>query len=90
MPKEEFEYKGFKMQRVEVGEEREYWNEYELEDGTTLRIKLVLSQVAKSIDKPKDSTGEPLYTVRTDTVVDTIVPEEGYMEVEEGEEDENG
>ncbi|MFB6215039.1 MAG: hypothetical protein ABEI54_04135 [Candidatus Bipolaricaulia bacterium] len=86
MPKEEFEYKGYKMRRVEVEEENEFWNEYELEDGTTLRVKLILSQAAKSVDKPKDSSGEPLYSVKTDTVVDAIVPEDQYFKDEEGEE----
>lgn len=84
MPKEEYEYKGFKMKRVEVEEEDECWNEYTLKDGTVLRIKVVLAQVAKSIDKPiPKSGGEPLYNVRTETVIDTIVPEDQYMEGEE-------
>lgn len=88
MPKKEYEYKGFKMNRVEVEDEEEHWNKYTLEDGTVIRVKVVLTQAGKSVDKPiPESGGEPLYHVRTDTVVDTIVPDDQYMEVEEGGED---
>lgn len=69
------------MERVEVEEEKEYWNEYKLADGTKLRVKLVLAQVAKSVNKaiPK-SGGEPLYSIKADTIVDANVPESQLIE----------
>ncbi len=60
---------------------KEDWNIYKLEDGTTLRIRLVAVKIARGID-PK--TGEILYThdrepyynIRYQTAIVADVPKE--------------
>ncbi len=85
MPKEEYEYQPnpnekYKMKEIGVEESKEYWNEYKLEDGTTLKVKHVLVRAGKSVDKPiPNSGGEPLYHIQTHTVVNTTVPEDQYF-----------
>jgi hypothetical protein len=67
----------FKMEVVDIVESDEKWNTYKLEDGTVLRVKQVVVQAARSIDKPiPGSNGEPLYHVKTQTLVTSVVPEE--------------
>lgn len=83
MPKQP-DQKDFEMERVEVEEENECWNEYKLDDGTILRVKLVVAKVEKSVNKPiPNSGGEPLYSIKADTVVDAEVPSEQLFKVEE-------
>ena len=66
----------FKMEVVDIVESDEKWNTYTLEDGTVLKVKQVVVQAAKSIDKPiPGSNGEPLYHVKTQTLVTTVVPD---------------
>lgn len=85
-PEADYEYQDFKMREVKIESEETHWNEYKLEDGTILRVKLVVMQAGKSIDKPlPDSGGEPVYHIKTQTVVNAEVPKDQYMEVEEEE-----
>jgi len=66
----------FKMEVVDIVESDEKWNTYTLEDGTVLKVKQVVVQAAKSIDKPiPGSNGEPLYHVKTQTLVTAVVPD---------------
>lgn len=77
----------FKMQVVDIVESDEKWNMYTLEDGTVLKVKQVVVQAGKSIDKPiPGSNGEPLYHVKTQTLVTTIVPKELFFPSGEDEE----
>lgn len=77
----------FKMQVVDIVESDEKWNTYTLEDGTVLKVKQVVVQAGKSIDKPiPGSNGEPLYHVKTQTLVTTIVPKELFFPSGEDEE----
>jgi len=65
----------FKMEVVDIVESDEKWNTYALDDGTVLRVKQVVVQAARSIDKPiPGSNGEPLYHVKTQTLVTSVVP----------------
>ena len=58
----------FKMEVVDIVESDEKWNTYTLEDGTVLKVKQVVVQAGRSIDKPiPGSTGEPLDHVKTQT-----------------------
>lgn len=61
---------------VEVGIEEaegEGWNHYELEDGSTLKTKTILSHVLKAKDEDGetiyDEDGEPFYKVQFDSVI---------------------
>jgi hypothetical protein len=53
---------GKKVEAVEVGitKSTENWNEYELEDGSTMKVKLVLLKVLKTTTE-KTPLGEPIY-----------------------------
>jgi len=60
---------------LDFSEEREYWNEYKLEDGTILKVKLVLRGV-KRLNK-YEPDGTPIYAVNTMNIVRAVkVPEE--------------
>ena len=53
----------------------EHWNEYLLDDGTVLRIKLVVTNVVR-IDDEYNMKGEPIYMIDSSNVVSVSVPEE--------------
>lgn len=52
---------------------REDWNEYTVEDGFTVRIKLVVSSVLKTNER--DATGNPVYVVQSTNIVKVLPPE---------------
>ena len=52
----------------------ENWNEYLLDDGTRLRIKLVLTEVLRIADQ-YDAEGNPAYVARSQNVVAVDAPE---------------
>ena len=77
----------FKMEVVDIVESDEKWNTYKLEDGTVLKVKQVVVQAARSIDKPiPGSNGEPLYHVKTQTLVTAVVPDKLLFPNSKGEE----
>ena len=77
----------FKMEVVDIVESDEKWNTYKLEDGTVLRVKQVVVQAARSVDKPiPGSNGEPLYHVKTQTLVTSVVPDKLLFPDGKGEE----
>jgi len=57
---------GRKVEATEVGikEVKEYWNEYELEDGYTIKTKLVVLRFLKTNEKDK-VTGDPIYVMNS-------------------------
>jgi hypothetical protein len=55
---------------LDFSEEKEYWNEYRLSDGTLLKVKLVLEGV-KRIKKYLPD-GLPVYLVRSRNIVRTL------------------
>ncbi|MCK5669768.1 hypothetical protein KAI10_00150 [Candidatus Bathyarchaeota archaeon] len=60
---------------VDFSEEKEFWNEYTLEDGTTLKVKLVLRGVKRLARYEPDGT--PVYVINSMNVVRAInVPPE--------------
>lgn len=58
---------------VPIKASQERWNEYILEDGTTIRIKVIASEVYR-VDQLRDSDGNPIYQVKSSNVVSAIVP----------------
>lgn len=56
----------------QVGNEN--WNEYLLEDGTVLRVKLVATEVVR-LDDVYDPDGDPVYIIKSQNVVASSVPE---------------
>ena len=60
---------------VDFSEEKEYWNEYQLEDGTTLKVKLVLRGVKRLNRHEPDGT--PVYVINSMNVVRAVnVPDD--------------
>jgi hypothetical protein len=65
------------LEGEEVGfkPEAEPWCVYQLEDGHTLRLKLVLTQVIRT--PQKDADGNPVYVARSSNVI-AVSPVETY------------
>jgi len=57
----------------------ESWQEYNLADGNTLMLKMVLLKVLKT-DK-KAPSGEPLYNFQTHVVTNVYTKEQGYIQM---------
>lgn len=58
---------------IDFRTEKEDWNEYQLEDGTKIKLKVVVSKILRT-DLVND-TGDPVYVVNSTNVVDATVPE---------------
>jgi hypothetical protein len=54
---------------------REEWNEYETEDGSRIRVKLVVSEIIRT-DRYDTQTDQPLYVIRSGNIVVTKAPDE--------------
>lgn len=52
----------------------EDWNVYKLEDGTTLKMKTVMTEVVR-IDGEYDPSGEPIYTVKSSNILNADIPQ---------------
>jgi GTP:adenosylcobinamide-phosphate guanylyltransferase len=67
---------------IDFKEQEEQWNIYKLSDGTTLKVKLVLTGV-KRLNKYSED-GEPIYLIRSNNVVRTVnTPQELKMRYKE-------
>lgn len=64
MPK--IPYKGKEVDGIDVGFKvtREDWNEYQLSDGTQLRMRLIVSDVIFVPDE-FDQEGNPIYVIKS-------------------------
>jgi hypothetical protein len=61
-------------EEIDFVEDKEYWNEYRLADGTTLKVKLVLRGVKRL--KRYEPDGSPIYAINSINVVRAVdVPE---------------
>lgn len=58
---------------VDVNQSSERWNEYFLEDGTVLKMKLVLKKVFK-VDGEFDEEGNPVYVMQSTNVTAVSAP----------------
>jgi len=52
----------------------EDWNEYEVNDGTIIRLKVVVTNIAKLTDR-YDKEGSPIYVVKSSNVLSISAPE---------------
>jgi hypothetical protein len=68
-----FKGKIIEGEEIRFKEVEERWNEYELEDGTNMKIKLVLSRVVRTNEYNADN--DPIYVVNTQNILNVIVPE---------------
>lgn len=55
---------------IDFQDEQESWNVYELEDGTTLKIKLVLQGVKRL--KKWNPDGSPVYVINSRNIVRAV------------------
>jgi len=53
---------------VDWTSEKEHWNEYKLDDGTTMKVKLIVKGVRRAKDQHTPD-GNPIYSVQATNVV---------------------
>lgn len=53
---------------IEINQGDEHWNQYLLDDGTTLKVKLVTTRVLR-IENKYDHEGNPIYLVQSTNVL---------------------
>lgn len=59
---------------IEVTSSNENWNNYLLDDGTTLKLKVVVTGIAR-IDDEYDAEGNPIYIMKSTNVLGVDAPE---------------
>ena len=62
-------------ERIPIRAAHENWNDYILDDGTTIKIKLVATDVLR-VEGHYDGEGSPIYLMKTTNVISAIAPEE--------------
>ena len=64
MPKINFQGREVDATEIEFHTRKEDWNEYQLTDGTVIKMKLVVSEVYR-IDGSYDNEGNPVYQIKS-------------------------
>jgi hypothetical protein len=59
--------------KIPVSGMREEWNQYMLEDGTVLRVRLIVSDVLRVVGE-YNSDGDPVYIIKSTNFVNSDVP----------------
>ena len=59
---------------VEINQSSEQWSHYLLEDGSTLKVKLVITKVSR-VDNEYDVEGNPVYSFQSTNVASVVSPE---------------
>jgi len=59
---------------VEINQSSEHWNQYMLEDGTVIKMKLVATRIVRLLNQ-YDQAGNPVYFVNSTNVVSIECPE---------------
>ena len=66
----------------------EKWSDYSLSDGSVLRVKVALSKVSRMLNPDgtlsSSPTGEPVYMLQAQNIIQVITPAE-YKEMQEEE-----
>ena len=62
---------------------KEEWNEYETSDGSSIRLKVVVTNIAR-VKGQYDKVGNPIYVVRSSNVVSIVSPENLKQKTAEG------
>lgn len=58
---------------VEINQASEYWNQYLLEDGSIVKVKLVATKILR-LDNEFDSEGNPVYFLQSTNVLSVNAP----------------
>jgi hypothetical protein len=74
MPKVKWEGKEVDAIDVSFKINKEDWNEYQLEDGTSLRLKCVVSEVLR-VPEMYDQEGNPTYVIKSANMVNVKSPD---------------
>jgi len=76
-PKKRVPYGGKEVEGTPVSptSTSEHWNQYLLEDGSVVRMKLVATEFVR-IDGEYDAEGNPVYIIRSTNVVAVESPDE--------------
>lgn len=61
-------------EHIEINQASEYWNQYLLEDGTVIKMKLVATKVVRLVNQ-YDQAGNPVYFINSTNVVSIECPE---------------
>ena len=64
------------VESVDFTTREERWNEYELEDGATVRVRVVPVEMLVATQERNDA-GDPLVVVSNQVLVQYLKPEEG-------------
>lgn len=59
---------------IEINQASERWNEYFLEDGSVIKMKLVTTKIVR-VDNEYDIEGNPVYFVQSTNVLSVNAPE---------------
>ncbi len=59
---------------IEINQAGEQWNQYLLDDGTMIRMKLVATKVLR-VDNKYDKEGNPVYFVQSTNVISVAAPD---------------
>ncbi len=68
MPKVPFKGREVDATEVDFQTRKEEWNEYQLMDGTSIKMKLVVSEIFRVPDE-WDNEGNPLYVVKSQNIL---------------------
>jgi hypothetical protein len=59
---------------IEINQAGEQWNQYLLDDGTIIKMKLVATKVLR-VDDKYDKEGNPVYFVQSTNVISVAAPD---------------
>ena len=59
---------------IDVNQTNEYWNQYLLDDGTVIKMKLVATKVLR-VDNKYDLEGNPLYIIQSTNITSVNAPD---------------
>lgn len=74
MPKVRWQDQEVDAVEVRYKSVREDWNEYDIDDGTTVRVKLLVSEIVRLTDR-FDQEGNPVYVIKSGNVVFVKAPD---------------
>jgi len=70
----DFQGKAVDGESLEFDPIREEWNSYNCSDGSTIRMKLVVTDIIR-LEEHNPQTGEPIYLIQSQNIVRIDVPE---------------
>ncbi|MBU4252745.1 MAG: hypothetical protein Q8N62_05600 [Candidatus Omnitrophota bacterium] len=59
---------------IDINQTSEYWNQYLLDDGTVIKMKLVATKALR-VDNKYDQEGNPLYIIQSTNITSVNAPD---------------